>query len=97
MKYRILNILPFLPWPLTTGGHNGCYHSIEAMKNLVDLYVLFPFANNQKDIEYMKKLWPEVTWLPYKRKCKLVEKQLRELDLYMIEFKNYFIMVIIRT
>lgn len=47
MKYRILNILPFLPWPLTTGGHNGCYHSIEAMKNLVDLYVLFPFANNQ--------------------------------------------------
>lgn len=74
MKYRILNILPFLPWPLTTGGHNGCYHSIEAMKNLVDLYVLFPFANNQKDIEYMKKLWPEVTWLPYKRKCKFSRK-----------------------
>lgn len=74
MKYRILNILPFLPWPLATGGHNGCYHSIEAMRNLVDLYVLFPFANNQKDIEHMKDLWPEVTWLPYKRKCKFSRK-----------------------
>lgn len=87
MKYRILNILPFLPWPLTTGGHNGCYHSIEAMKNLVDLYVLFPFANNQKDIEYMKNYGRKLLGYLIKENVSLVEKQLRELDLYMIEFK----------
>lgn len=57
MKYKVLNILPFLPWPLVTGGHNGCYHSIEAMKDLVDLYVMFPYENNEKEIKYMEEKW----------------------------------------
>ena len=74
MKYKVLNILPFLPWPLATGGHNGCYHSIEAMKDLVDLYVIFPYENNEKEIKYMEEKWPEVKWLPYKRECKFSRK-----------------------
>lgn len=71
MKKKVLNILPFLPWPLATGGHNGCYHSIETLKNDVDLYVLFPFENNQKDIDYLSKLWPDVTFIPYHRQFRL--------------------------
>ncbi len=91
MKPRILNILPFLPWPLATGGHNGCYHSIEAIKHLVDLYVLFPFENNLKEIDYMQKRFPEVKWLPYKRECKFSRKMvLRAKSLYNIVQRLFY-------
>lgn len=71
---KILNILPFLPWPLVTGGHNGVYHSIEALKDEMDYYVLFPFEDNKADLDYMTKLWPNVKWIPYQRKSRFARK-----------------------
>lgn len=71
MRPKVLNILPFLPWPLVTGGHKGCFHSIESMRNEIDFYLLFPFENNQKDIDLLKEKWPEVTFIPYHSTSKI--------------------------
>lgn len=90
-RLKILNILPFLPWPLSTGGHNGCYHSIEAVKNEVDLIVLFPYGNNDSEIRYMKTLWPEVTWIPYKRNNKSGRTLLNRLKAYEMKLERLLI------
>lgn len=71
MKPKVLNILPFLPWPLATGGHKGCFHSIDAMRKEFDFFLLFPFENNQVDIDLLKEKWPDVTFIPYHRSAKI--------------------------
>ena len=48
MKKQFLFILPFYPWPLLSGGHQGIFNSICAVKDYADIHLVY-YAG-QKDV-----------------------------------------------
>lgn len=68
---KILIILPWLPYPITSGGHQALFSSIFAIKNDFDVYLAYEAFNDKKhnDARYsFLKILPEVTLLPFLRK-----------------------------
>ena len=41
MKNRILFVLPFLPWPLVSGGHQALFNGLKAMESVADIFILY--------------------------------------------------------
>ena len=41
MKNRILFVLPFLPWPLVSGGHQALFNGVKAMESVADIFILY--------------------------------------------------------
>ena len=50
IREKILIILPFLPFPLNSGGNQGVFHMINFMKDYFDIYVWF-HVNSAKKIK----------------------------------------------
>lgn len=48
MKEKILIILPFIPYPLNSGGSQGTFHMLNYMKDYFDIYVWFHINNEKK-------------------------------------------------
>ena len=67
---KILDILPWMPWPLKSGGSQAVFNALKACQQDVKYYLLFPCylgaENLAKNIEGLKKALPEVELLPYK-------------------------------
>ena len=66
-KRKILFVLPFNPYPLSTGGSQAIFNGINVVKDDLDVYVTFEAAATDKDnIERLKSLLDnKVTVLPY--------------------------------
>ena len=66
-KRKILFVLPFNPYPLSTGGSQAIFNGIDVVKDDLDVYVTFEAAATDKDnIEKLKSLLDnKVTVLPY--------------------------------
>lgn len=66
-KRKILFVLPFNPYPLSTGGSQAIFNGIDVVKDDLDVYVTFEAAATDKDnIERLKSLLDnKVTVLPY--------------------------------
>ena len=43
MKHNVLIILPWLPYPLNTGGNQATFNCIEALKNDLQFHIACPF------------------------------------------------------
>ena len=54
-KKKILVIIPFVPYPLNTGGNQGSFHMLNYIKDFFDVHVWFHINNPQKE----KKLLDE--------------------------------------
>ena len=66
-KQKILFVLPFNPYPLSTGGSQAIFNGIDVVKDDLDVYVTFEATATDKDnIERLKSLLDnKVTVLPY--------------------------------
>lgn len=40
-RKRFLFILPFFPWPLVSGGHQGLFNSIKAVRDYADIHLVY--------------------------------------------------------
>ncbi len=45
---KILIILPKIPYPLTSGGSQGCFHMLQYIKDFYDVYIWFHVKNGKK-------------------------------------------------
>jgi len=66
-KLKLLIICPFFPYPLKSGGHQGFFSAIEAIKNDFDIYIYY---EENKDEDKLKDMFPYATlckYTPYKR------------------------------
>lgn len=64
---KILFILPFCPWPLTSGGHQAIYNGIIAAKNYGELYITFPCEKSNNNIKSLSenKIINDIKIIPY--------------------------------
>ncbi len=68
MKPNIMIILPWLPFPLTTGGNQGTYNSIDAIRYDANIFLLYHVDCKDKykiHREELNKLWSNVTIIPF--------------------------------
>lgn len=68
-KKNILFVLPMIPWPLSSGGHQAMYNGILAVKDVSNIYLTFPVYANEKIEkvceEFIKDLGGKVQLLPF--------------------------------
>lgn len=50
MKKNILLILPFFPYPLTSGGHQAIFNEIKALSSFANIYIIYHEARKDKNI-----------------------------------------------
>ena len=67
---KILDILPWMPWPLKSGGNQAVFNALKACQHDVKYYLLFPCdkgaENLAMNIDGLKRALPEVELLPFK-------------------------------
>lgn len=65
MKKNLLFILPFLPYPLTSGGHQAIFNSITCIKDDFNIYIAYYCTGRDKyaEHEFLKHV-PNATLLP---------------------------------
>lgn len=68
MKKRILFILPYIPYPLVSGGHQAIFNGIRAVKDDYNVFVAYNVPNDEEyrraEIEF-RDIMPEVTLIPF--------------------------------
>lgn len=69
MKKNILFVLPWLPYPLNSGGRQAIANGLIAAKEDYQIFITYPLTNDQEEIEDQKKLKTlldnNATILPY--------------------------------
>lgn len=63
MKKNILFILPYLPWPLVSGGHQALFNGIDCLKKDFNIFVAF-YSDGEPNpvaVEEFKKRIPNTT------------------------------------
>ena len=61
---KILFIIPFIPYPLDSGGNQAFYNMIEFIRRNIDVsIILYPRRSHDKrNVKQLKKLWNNVTF-----------------------------------
>lgn len=70
MKENILFILPGLPYPLKSGGHQAMYNSITAIRNDYNVFLAYDTWAEENSGNYEEEfsaLFPEICLLPYRQ------------------------------
>lgn len=90
MKQKILFVLPFSPYPLTSGGSQAIFNGIDVVKDDLDVYVTFEATPTDKEnIEKFKSLLEgKVTVLPYYIQSPKSNEQTLKQRLYRPLFKT---------
>jgi glycosyltransferase involved in cell wall biosynthesis len=60
MTNRILFILPSLPWPLISGGHQALFNGIKAFENIADIYIFYPVIPRFEKKIYHEELMSKI-------------------------------------
>lgn len=64
MKKNVLFVLPFLPYPLSSGGHQAIYNGIAIMKELANVYVVYAHTSwedhSARDRHALEEMFPFV-------------------------------------
>lgn len=90
---KILFVLPFFPYPMTSGGSQAIFNGIDVVKDELDVYITFETtaADNESVDEFKSLMEGKVTILPYKVSknvaTKLTFKQRMYRPLFRIEKK----------
>lgn len=63
---NILIILPFLPYPLYTGGHQAVFNEINILRNHYNISIAYKSGNiDRSSIEKLYSIWPNVKIYPF--------------------------------
>lgn len=66
-KRNLLLIVPFLPYPLTSGGHQAVYNEIDVLREKYNIFVTYKSKRDDSaDVEKFNGLWDNVKALPYR-------------------------------
>jgi len=95
MKPKVLIILPWLPFPLNTGGNQATFNCINALRNDID-FVIFNIHGTIEQKRELGKRWPEIkiySWekVIKKEKYTLVNKLLKKIRHYFLKNNVSFI------
>ena len=66
-KKNILFILPFMPYPLESGGHQALFNGIRAIKDHYNVFVSYAAIDNdiyRRNEQLLLDIMPEITLLP---------------------------------
>ncbi len=55
-KLKILFVLPFLPWPLSSGGHQAVYNGIKALVGKAEIHLVYYVGQFDRDSDKRKVL-----------------------------------------
>lgn len=75
---KILFIIPYVPYPLNSGGNQAFFNMVEYIKEKMSVSVLL-YPKNKKDlshIEELKKIWTNVHFFIFKLNKPQIEKSL---------------------
>lgn len=62
---KILLISPFIPYPLNSGGNQAVFSMIDSLRKKHSVSMLLQARHANKDVEALKKLWPDVRFFIY--------------------------------
>ena len=64
---RILFILPYIPYPLNSGGNQAVFNMIDRARGVYDVSVLFNIRDEagKQALDALKKVWGDVTFYAY--------------------------------
>lgn len=81
-KKNLLFILPFLPYPLASGGHQAIFNGIIAVKDDFNIFVAYyvGWGADENAAAYFQKLLPQATLLPMDTRYKAPNFKARVID-----------------
>lgn len=64
---KILFILPYVPYPLNSGGNQATFNMIDKIRDEHNVSILFYINNveNANALEQLREVWKDVTFFPY--------------------------------
>lgn len=64
---KILLIIPYIPYPLDSGGNQAFFNMVDYIRDKMEVSVLLHLKkhNQQEKIEELKKIWPNVNFFVY--------------------------------
>ena len=82
MKKNILFVLPFLPYPLVSGGHQAIFNGIMAVKDDFNVFIAYykAYGTDDKSESDFLKLMPNATLLPMDTRHKAPNFRARVID-----------------
>ena len=65
MRKKILFIIPYIPYPLDSGGNQAFFNMVEYLRHKMSVSVLlYPETEKRmQDVESLKKIWDNVDFL----------------------------------
>jgi glycosyltransferase involved in cell wall biosynthesis len=83
-KNKLLIILQALPYPLSEGGHQAIFNSIDVLRTHYDIYLsYYERKQKKKDKNRIEQLWTEVKFLPYSK-----DKKFRNAHDFLVRLVN---------
>lgn len=79
MKKNLLFVLPFLPYPLVSGGHQAIYNGIMAVKDDFNIFIAYyqQAAEKQEEVEALQHNIPNAILLPMRQSVQSVPLHIR--------------------
>ena len=67
MRKKILFIIPYIPYPLDSGGNQAFFNMVEYLRHKMSVSVLlYPETEKRmQDVESLKKIWDNVDFFIY--------------------------------
>ena len=74
MKRKILFIIPYIPYPLDSGGNQAFFNMVEFLRHRMSVSVLLDSegGRREKDIDALRKIWDNVEFFIYTSKPQAV-------------------------
>lgn len=74
MRKKILFIIPYIPYPLDSGGNQAFFNMVEYLRHKMSVSVLlYPETEKRmQDVESLKKIWDNVDFFIYTPKPQTV-------------------------
>ena len=66
-KMKILYIIPYVPYPLNSGGNQAFFNMVDAVRkeHQVSILLYIHISKQQRNLEMLQKVWPDVTFYCY--------------------------------
>lgn len=82
MKQNLLFVLPFLPYPLVSGGHQAIYNGIDCVKDDFNIFIAYYVSwgfDESTTVEFQER-FPHATLLPMETRYKAPNFRARVID-----------------
>ena len=67
---KILFIIPYIPFPLNSGGNQAFFNMVDYLRHKMDVSILLQvqYASEAYDISKLKEIWDNVTFFVFTKK-----------------------------